>query len=661
MRFSAIPYRGLLPRMALGMLSIISGSSAAVTVSALTPSNPSPQPVGTTVTWTATASDTTTGTLQYRFAVKDPSGALTIVRDYHTNSTFQWTPSQREGLYFIQVTVRNVATREAGSLSASYAVLPRVSGNTPVVSRTAHPLVALYSAPPCPAGSTIAVFFKQVGGTYPDVTNQKRCNGTESMNFYIAGMLPETLYVMSHKVITGANTEEGPAMYFLTLPIPAVLEPALGTVTGVRPITSQTSLAERMILHDYITQGTAAVHFPVATDLLGHTKWYYPAVAPQVSRFMVRPLVGGTMLIHLEDPTVTTPNELFQADQIWREFDLAGNTVRETNIAQVAAQVGAKYPSWNICNWTSPVIPCTPNAPPVYNTTQTAMLNFHHDSVRLPNGHTLILVSTEKQFSDAQGGTPEAPVDIVGDMVVDLDENMQVAWAWNDFAALDIHRAAVMSETCTADGPGCPPLNFQAVAHDWTHSNSLFYVPSDGSILVSMRHQDWVVKVNYGNSTGDGSVVWRLGKDGDFTMVGTNDPYPWFSHQHHAGFDGGTTNVLSLFDNGNTRVAPPPGAGLGGNSRGYVIGLNYANMTVRPLLLADLGNLSPAVCSAQLLSNGNYSFGSGFINPGGNTSSQSIEVIPSPAIVGTLDYTLRSTINSYRDYRLVNLYSGSPK
>ena len=79
---------------------------------------------------------------------------------------------------------------------------------------------------------------------------------------------------------------------------------------------------------------------------------------------------------------------------------------------------------------------------------------------------------------------------------------------------------------------GCPPVNLAPVANNWLHSNSVSYT-ADGHFLLSMRHQDWVIKINYAIGAGSGNVIWRLGKDDDFTIT-SSDPYPWFSHQHDA-------------------------------------------------------------------------------------------------------------------------------
>jgi hypothetical protein len=71
----------------------------------------SPQPAGTTMVLTGSAS--CTGTPQYRFWVRAPGGAWTIVRDYGAGTTFSWTPPTA-GTYSLEVDVRNPAS------SASY-------------------------------------------------------------------------------------------------------------------------------------------------------------------------------------------------------------------------------------------------------------------------------------------------------------------------------------------------------------------------------------------------------------------------------------------------------------------------------------------------------------------------------------------------------------
>ena len=83
------------------------------------------------------------------------------------------------------------------------------------MSATAHPLVALYSAPLCPAGSTMRVRFKLVADIAWQSTNLKSC-GTATMNFYIGGMRATSTYQLRHDVIAGARITTGPTLTFTT-------------------------------------------------------------------------------------------------------------------------------------------------------------------------------------------------------------------------------------------------------------------------------------------------------------------------------------------------------------------------------------------------------------------------------------------------------------
>ena len=156
-----------------------------------------------------------------------------------------------------------------------------------------------------------------------------------------------------------------------------------------------------------------------------------------------------------------------------------------------------------------------------------------------------------------------------------------------------------------------------------------------------------MIKINYDNGHGDGAVVWRLGKDGDFEFK-SSDPYPWFSHQHDAVFDPDDPTKLMVFDNGNTHRLANPEA----RSRGQVIRLDEENRIATLELNSDLGDYSSALGSTQKLDNGNYHFGLG-VAPG--TRARAIEVTPDGEIVYQQTYS--SLV--YRSYRLGSLFSGA--
>jgi len=588
----------------------------------------SPQPLGTTVTITASATDIDPGVISYRFEIgPTDKSKLSMKRDYSVDPTFVYTPVQNVGDYQFVVFAKNNSTGNIGVNSIPvFSFTSLVTGNTAVVTPTANPLVALFSSPPCEAGETyMRVSVLRSGATYPNYTNWVACEAGRTMNFLIAGMRTASQYTMSSETWNGTKTTVGPALPFKT-GIPTITFPNL---TEPVAFTSQDSQTENFLLLAYTLEP------PVAIDLGGHPVWYYldPSGTPPL---VTRPVNGGTILMLANG--ANSAGTSATREQILREIDLGGNIIRETNATRISEQVSAMSGIASNCSLGGTDCLCSA---------------FTHEAIRLPNGHTLALTIEEKIFTDGtQGSSPANPVDIMGSIIIDLDTNWQVAGYWRAFDYLNPNRAAILGETCTNGQVGCPPIFLtEGVAQDWLHGNSLFFTPSDGSVLFSVRHQDWIVKIDYGNGTGTNDIVWTLGLGGDFSIDSTN-PYPWFSHQHDPGFVQGGTTIMAMFDNGNTRVAPPP-LGLGsGDSRGYVLNVNQTTMKATPVMLADLGFFAEALGSAQMLPNGDYSFEAGY-GAGRPPYSEAIEVFPN----ATLSFTIKTTVyKCYRSFRMTSLY-----
>ena len=206
--------------------------------------------------------------------------------------------------------------------------------------------------------------------------------------------------------------------------------------------------------------------------------------------------------------------------------------------------------------------------------------------------------------------------------------------------------------------PGCAtPLRYAdqagGTAKDWLHSNAVSYSPDDGNLLLSIRHQDWILKLDYRDGQGNGDILWRLGHDGDFTLAGANpgETFPWFSHQHSIEMlpDG----RLLTFDNGNTRCNDQ---GEECHSRGQVYQLDETNRVATRLVDADMGNYSAALGWAQLLPNGNLSFVSGFQQDPAPAFAQVEEFDPSG--IAILSVVESRPAQLYRAYRLTTLYDG---
>jgi hypothetical protein len=83
-------------------------ASLPLTVTGISANKPSPQPVGTTITFAATA---TGGTTPYQFKWWIVNGSSsTVGRQWSTSNTFAWTPTSPSSGYKIRVWARNASS-----------------------------------------------------------------------------------------------------------------------------------------------------------------------------------------------------------------------------------------------------------------------------------------------------------------------------------------------------------------------------------------------------------------------------------------------------------------------------------------------------------------------------------------------------------------------
>ena len=584
--------------------------SFAVPTVQLSPSLPSPQVVGTLITWTATATDTDPGTLMYAFSLGPQGQTLALVRDFGYGNSFPAYPALQEGTYQVTVIVRNNSTGKTGTTSQTFVSTAIANATHPVVlSPTANPLVALFSSTGCTAPNTMLVAFKSATGAQ-QLTPSKPCNGN-SMNFYIAGMLASTPYSMTGILEnSGQRVGQTQTRTFTTGAIPSTVQiPTISILSPAPPAAA----SEPILVHAYLFGN----YVNTGTDLNGNVVWYYAPYDGKLG-LMTRPVDGGYFWF-VGDVNVDPYLELL------REIDVAGNTVVETNVGRVNEQLSAAG--------------------------QMPLTDVDHELRSMPNGNILMIGSLDRILgSNIQNGA-----DVLFNELVVLNPGLQLAWSWNAFTCgncatqLPPARAAILGETCVSGQGGCPPLTPpNTIANDWLHGNSAQLAP-DGSILMSLRHQDWVLKIDYANGAGAGNILWRMGLGGDFTMIGdANDSYPWFSHQHDVEWEFGTS-YISLFDNGNTRIAQNPGE----NSRGQVLNVNQNTMTAHLVENLDTGVRSLALGTAQALvdQHGKLTglhFEAGFVN---FATSQTMSFYPT----GTLSMASSST--TYRSFQMHDMYS----
>lgn len=369
---------------------------------------------------------------------------------------------------------------------------------------------------------------------------------------------------------------------------------------------------------DILATGESQIMSAFFTDRDANPIWYYPA-APGYSPATIKFLPDGHLILSLAS----------SSDSLLREVDLAGNTIRELDVAtlqQKLQQMGADF------------VPGT----------------FHHDLLPLDNGHLIALVDFEKSFTNLPGypGT----TNVLGDGLVDLDQNWNPVWTWNSFDHLDINRHL----------NGLP---------DWTHSNALVYSPDDGNILLSMRHQSWILKIDYDNGAGTGNILWHLGYQGDFALtdagVPTVDPSLWFSFQHFPILlsQSGPQTTLAIWDNGDNRFlndngvicVESPTSPNPCYSRATIFQVDEGAMVANLQWADPLQLFSLWGGSINQLENGNVEFdvNAPVIPPSPNVASEVREVTQTsnPQVVWQMDIA-PVTANAYRAYRVPSLYPG---
>jgi hypothetical protein len=605
-------------------LAAVTLSWAAPTVQIFT-DLPSPQRVGTVIGIAAIGKDEGepekyAGLLRYRFSAADEGGTFHIIRDFSRQAEFTWTPELYDHEVRVKVTVLNTKTKQTGEAELPFRISPRVTGQTPLVTHTAHPLVALFSFPACPEGSQFRVAFQRQGETSTRRTGLNPCRGSHTSNLYVAGMRPDSEYALHAEIISGDKVKTGLPVSFRT----GVVDKTFGRFHVAVAPDERASKSERLVLFTSPGRPTMA---SMATDLEGNVVWYLPTP----DRNATRMLPGGRFLTFSAAINGRTPSI--------SEVDLLGNTVRETDIVRLAEQL-EEFGIKSVCKTNG----------------QQCVSGFHHDAIELPNGHIIAIGTLERVIpAGAQGS--EDPVNIAGTLLFDLDQDLQVKWVWNSFDHLDLKRASLADGHCR--GPigslPCAPVFLTAAANDWLHGNAVSYSRDDRNLTLSLPDQDWVIKIDYDGGKGSGKVLWKLGKDGDFKAE-TEDPKPWFSHQHDAAFEPPGSNMLVLLDNGLRRVLKDKEKEKDKepNSRGQVWRVDEKARTATLVTNADLGAYSPNVGSAQRLSNGNYHFTLGGVRQDNIVRSRSIEVTPDGKIVYLLETPGTQT---YRSNRVVDLYT----
>ena len=309
-------------------------------------------------------------------------------------------------------------------------------------------------APPSP-GTSMYVQFAEAG---PSLSWQSTASlpivPGDSTNFIVAGMLPNTNYLMRDVLDDG--TVSAPVA-FTTGSLPSYLK--FPTFTLVQPPAAGTDLGQSTIFHAGVNRASYVnVVNTLATDLNGNVIWYYDPVSNAFPGYAQNLEPGGTVMMLGGNAVGVAAGY-----NTLRQVDLAGDTLRETNIHAVNARLAAMH--------------------------QAPILDFDHEAKLLPNGDTVVIGSTPKTV-DYKGRATK----FIGDEVLVLNQNLQPVWTWNAFRWLNTNRLGT-------DHP---------VTTDWLHANAVSWSPEDDDLIVSLRPKTGSSRsiTPMGPATGTSSGSW---------------------------------------------------------------------------------------------------------------------------------------------------------
>jgi hypothetical protein len=186
----------------------------------------------------------------------------------------------------------------------------------------------------------------------------------------------------------------------------------------------------------------------------------------------------------------------------------------------------------------------------------------------LPNGNLLLLSNEPRQYDDWPGSDtdPDAPREtatVIGDIILEVTLGGEIKHQWHMLDILDPYRICYGSRRSTTVNQDWQNSN------DWAHANSASYDASDDSILVSLRTQDCMIKIDRAS----GTLKWVLGSPNNWRkpwskkLLTPKKRLEWQYHQHDCSVT--PSGTILCFDNGNHRATPfePPMPAIDSYSR----------------------------------------------------------------------------------------------
>jgi arylsulfate sulfotransferase len=242
-------------------------------------------------------------------------------------------------------------------------------------------------------------------------------------------------------------------------------------------------------------------------------------------------------------------------------------------------------------------------------------LNIHHEILYDKSGNIITITTDclpegQDRIKSLKGAA------VCGDGIIRLKPDGTVDWKWSILDAGDSNIPKDLKLR------GREPIG---------HANAIA-ISEDGNYLVSMRDFSQIWKIN----AQTGAVMWKLGKDGDFTMPEES----YFLRQHSIHIN--PTGDLMMFDNGEKKERPL--------SRIVSFKLDEEKMQAIPNVIIQLPKdlSSPKMCSAYSIEDDKFLV---------CTSRDNVSI----AVVNKQGETLwriNADESSYRAYYIQNPFSG---
>lgn len=200
----------------------------------------------------------------------------------------------------------------------------------------------------------------------------------------------------------------------------------------------------------------------------------------------------------------------------------------------------------------------------------------HHDLMEISNGNFLTIATELRKFeefptSEFDPDAPWAPAYVVCDRLIEFEPATgAIKNQLHLVNLLDRRRFGYMA----LSGFWKDKYNYligDEQSRDWSHANALGYLPEDNSVIVSFRHLDCIMKIDwetkqvrwiFGNHDGWGKA-WQK-----YLLKPVGD-LKWTYHQHSPQFT--PHGTLMMYDNGNYRASPYEKATLAPNNQSRIV------------------------------------------------------------------------------------------